>query len=255
MHTHTHTHAFRSCNKLEDKTKLDVILNSQIVRQTVVAYNNIEGSTRRAVCLRLRTLSQVGTSSVYVSSLASNPHTDPVTTTLTLHQIALGLPFRAMNTLGIKNFNQHKFNDARSHAKCYGPGQDPFESIMRRCVKLKKEQVVKVLQFLDNPGFLQDVAYGDKKLDIGGGTMVAIPGVLRKLLPEKLWQEYEVAQTRPPPPPFTVSPPLSLTHTPPLSTQAKNSQIDEDKNIIPGTFTGELTKCVCDPDPNPNPCV
>ena len=61
----------------------------------------------------------------------------------------------------------------------------------RRCVKLNKDQVVKVLRFLDRPGFLQDVAYGAKNLDTGGKTY-KIPCVLRKQLPERIWQDYKV---------------------------------------------------------------
>ena len=112
---------------------------------------------------------------------------------------------------------------------------------------MKKEHVVKVLQFLDNPRFLQDVAYGNKKLHIGGGNMVVIPGVLHKLLPEKLWQEYKVPETlNPPPHTQTHTHTLCLpTRLPICNRPAKNSEIDEDKNIIiPGSFTGELKKCV-----------
>ena len=150
-----------------DKTCLNAVLNSKMVKQTVKAYNSIEGKSHIAGNLRVRTLSQ----------------------------IALGIPFKALRTLGIKDLNHHKFSAARTHAKCYGPGQDPFETARRRCVKLSKALVIKCVQFLDDPTFLQDVAYGTKKLDLGGGKTYAIPGVLRKHLPEKLWQQYEVVLT------------------------------------------------------------
>ena len=114
-----------------------------------------------------------------------------------------------MKTLGIKNFDHHKFHDARSHAKSYGPGQDPFETTQRKCVRLSKEQVVRALRFLDDPRFLQDVAYGTKKLDVGEGKMVEIPAVLRKRLPEKLWQDYQVHKCT-----LTVTPTLTLSPTP-----------------------------------------
>ena len=72
----------------------------------------------------------------------------------------------------------------------------------------------KALTFLSDPKYLQDVAYGSKPLTIGPGKVFEIPAVLRKYIPEKLWQEY----------------------------QAKHSQIDAKGNIIPGTYTGNLTK-------------
>ena len=162
-----------------DKTCLNAVLSSKMVNQTVKAYNAIEGKSHVASKLRVRTLSQ----------------------------IALGIPYKAMRTLGIKGFNHHKFSAARSHAKCYGPGQDPFETTRRTRVQLSKDLVIKCVQFLDDPKFLQDVAYGAKKLDLGEGKTYEIPGVLRKLLPEKLWQQYEVV----------LAPTLTLTLTPILN--------------------------------------
>ena len=89
---------------MQDKTCLRAVVNSPIVKQTVTAYNRIEGKTMSACNLRVRTLSQIG----------------------------LGIPFKAMQKLGLKGFNHHKFTAARSHAKCYGPGQDPLNTIRRR---------------------------------------------------------------------------------------------------------------------------
>ena len=79
---------------------------------------------------------------------------------------------------------------------------------------MNKDDVKKALAFLNDPKFLQDVAYGSKPLTIGPGKVYEIPAVLRKYIPEKLWQEY----------------------------QAKHSQIDAKGNIIAGTYTGDLTK-------------
>jgi hypothetical protein len=71
-----------------------------------------------------------------------------------------------------------------------------------------------VLQFLEDPRFLQQVAYGTKPLDLGEEGLVEIPAVLRKLLPAKLWQEYV----------------------------AKHSEQDSDGNVIPDTYTGEISE-------------
>ena len=110
VHTHTHTHTRaheltrRSPKDMQDKTCLRAVVNSPIVKHTVAAYNRIAGKTDSACQLRVRTLSQIG----------------------------LGIPFKAMQKLGLKGFDNHKFSSARSHAKCYGPGQDPFVTIRRR---------------------------------------------------------------------------------------------------------------------------
>ena len=100
----THSHRVRSGNDIRCKTLLNAVLQSPLVKATVVAHNRIEGSSMRACNLRTRTASQ----------------------------IALGIPFKAMKTLGLHGFNRHKFLGARSHAKAYGPGQDPFDHVRRR---------------------------------------------------------------------------------------------------------------------------
>lgn len=140
-----------------------------------------------------------------------------------------------MQTLGIDGFNNHKFVAARSHAAAFGPGQDPFcqaaqryvfstpfpctPSHLRVClccrsVNITVQNVRRVLKFLDDPRFLQQVAYGTKGLDMGEDGVVEIPAVLRKMLPEKLWQEYV----------------------------ATFSEQDSDGNVMPGTYTGEMCK-------------
>ena len=83
-----------------------------------------------------------------------------------------------------------------------------------RSVNITVRSVRRVLKFLDNPRFLQQVAYGTKGLDMGEDGVVEIPAVLRKLLPEKLWQEYVV----------------------------NFSEHDSDGNVIPDTYTGEMSK-------------
>lgn len=104
--SHTLSSRVRSSNDIRCKTLLNAVLQSPLVKATVVAYNRIEGADMRACNLRVRTLSQ----------------------------IVLGVPFKDMQTLGLHGFDRHKYHDARSHAKAYGPGQDPFEHTRRRYV-------------------------------------------------------------------------------------------------------------------------
>ena len=101
---HSHLHRCRSSKNIKDRTLLNAVLKSPLVKATVCAYNRIEGDSMQACNARVRTLSQ----------------------------IILGIPFKAMKTLGLNPFDRYKFHDARSHARAYGPGQDPFEFERRR---------------------------------------------------------------------------------------------------------------------------
>ena len=60
--------------------------------------------------------------------------------------------------------------------------------------------------------FSSQVAYGTKPLDIGNGETIDIPKVLRKMLPEKIWQEYLL----------------------------EHSEVDSLGNIKPGTYSGQI---------------
>ena len=90
--------------EINDRLCLSALLTSKMVQATVQAYNAIEGTSMKATQLRTRTLSQ----------------------------ISLSIPFKAMQTLGIDNFDKHRFTESRTHAKAYGPGQDAFETEMKR---------------------------------------------------------------------------------------------------------------------------
>ena len=60
--------------------------------------------------------------------------------------------------------------------------------------------------------FSSQVAYGTKPLDIGNGETINIPKVLRKMLPEKNWQEYLL----------------------------EHSEVDSLGNIKPDTYSGQI---------------
>ena len=133
----------------------------------------------------------------------------------TLSIIALSFSLEEIRKLGLKpQISKDVHIRARSHAKAFGAGADQFENAKKRSVSLKREDVNKALEFMDDPTLMECVAFGTSDLDLGDGRTVPIPAQARMVAAEEMWTRFY------------------RTH----------SDIDPDGKVVAGTYTGGLSR-------------
>lgn len=90
----------------------------------------------------------------------------------------------------IPGLTKWRIDEARKHAALFGPGR-PKE--MPDCIRRTRLDPVKVDHFVDfiaSPNYLQDVAFGTKRLKLSNGETVEIPNVVRTVTASRLVDLY-----------------------------------------------------------------
>ena len=90
----------------------------------------------------------------------------------------------------IPGLTKWRIDEARKHAALLGPGR-PKE--MPDCIRRTRLDPVKVdhfVEFLASPNYLQDVAFGTKRLKLSNGETVEIPNVVRTVTASRLVDLY-----------------------------------------------------------------
>ena len=82
-----------------------------------------------------------------------------------------------------------RIDEARKHAFLNEPGQQIEPPQIKRS-RLHPAKVDHFLDFVSSPSFLQDVAYGTKKLKLSDGDTLEIPNVVRTVIASRLVQLY-----------------------------------------------------------------
>ena len=78
----------------------------------------------------------------------------------------------------IPGLSKWRINQTRHHATEAGKGQ-PIPEIPSSRSKTDPEKVDHFVEYLSRPEFVQDVAFGTKKLKLDSGEKIIIPAVIR----------------------------------------------------------------------------
>lgn len=78
---------------------------------------------------------------------------------------------------------------AGEHATTTGPGQPVLEKQIFR-TRIDEEKIDHFLDFVSRPEYLQDVAFSTKTMKLDSGERLAIPAVVRTLIPTRIIEQY-----------------------------------------------------------------
>ena len=155
-----------------DQVYRQTLIRSQLVKNVVDAFNNIDGNDRHARDERRRILST----------------------------IALDFPFKVIRTLGWKipdvgkfqgrHLTRHMFRDARAHAGAFTPGGHPICLQHVQSVTISAAKIADVFTFLMQSDHAQKLASGSNDLVLSTGETFHIPPVARKFLRTHLWVNF-----------------------------------------------------------------
>lgn len=89
----------------------------------------------------------------------------------------------------IPGLSKWRIDQARRHAIDVGEGQPVVETPIFR-TRLDPVKTDHFIDFISRPCFLQDVAYGTRKLKLDSGEHAVIPAVIRTLIPLRIIAQY-----------------------------------------------------------------
>ena len=90
----------------------------------------------------------------------------------------------------IPGLSKWRIDQAHRHAIDVGEGQPVVETPIFR-MRLDPVKTDHFIDFMSRPCFLQDVAYGTRKLKLDGGGHAVIPAVIRTLIPSRIIAQYQ----------------------------------------------------------------
>ena len=91
----------------------------------------------------------------------------------------------------VPGLTKFRIDEARKHALNTKLGQLIESPIMITRTRLDPVKVDHLLDFISSASFLQDVAYGTKKLKLSSGEKIEIPNVVRTAISSRLIQLYQ----------------------------------------------------------------
>ena len=89
----------------------------------------------------------------------------------------------------IPGLSKWRIDQARRHAIDVGEGQPVVETSIFR-TRLDPVKTDHFIDYISRPCFLQDVAYGTRKLKLDSGGHAVIPAVIRTLIPSRIIAQY-----------------------------------------------------------------
>ena len=90
----------------------------------------------------------------------------------------------------IPGLSKWRIDQARRHAIDVGKGQPLVETPIFR-TRLDPVKTDHFIDYISRPCFLQDVAYGTRKLKLDSGGHAVIPAVIRTLIPSRIISQYQ----------------------------------------------------------------
>ena len=90
----------------------------------------------------------------------------------------------------IPGLTKWRVDQARCHATDVGEGQPLLEKPIFR-IRLDPAKTDHFIDYISRPCFLQDVAYGTRKLKLDSGGHAVIPAVIRILIPSRIIAQYQ----------------------------------------------------------------
>ena len=85
--------------------------------------------------------------------------------------------------------SKYRLEQAKKHLLSFGRGQRPPE-VKRYRTAMTLPKVDHFIEFISSPHFVQDVAYGTRKLKLSSGETIRMPNVVRNLISSRIIQQY-----------------------------------------------------------------
>ena len=81
----------------------------------------------------------------------------------------------------VPGLSRYAIDEARRHRRVVGAGQ-PVPTVTQHRERLDMKKAEHFIEFLSQPAFIQDVAYGTRKLRLDSGESILIPNVIRTVI-------------------------------------------------------------------------
>ena len=86
---------------------------------------------------------------------------------------------------------RYRFNVARQHAHMYRGGTE----VETRRMYVSASQLDHFLDFITSEHIIQELLFGERKLKLSSEKKITVPSVVRKVIPERVIQQYNLFST------------------------------------------------------------
>ena len=89
----------------------------------------------------------------------------------------------------IPGLTHYRYNISNLHRLQYGSGAlVPKDKAPR--IRINLQQLDHFLSFITSPHLVQDLPFGEKHLELSSGKIIAVPNVIRTMIPERIVKQY-----------------------------------------------------------------
>ena len=90
----------------------------------------------------------------------------------------------------IPNLTQYRFKIAKQHLLIHGRGSPVPRTVQKR-MYVSPDMVDHFICFITSQNIVQDLPFGQKHLTLTSGEVLAVPNVIRTIIPERIVQQYQ----------------------------------------------------------------
>jgi hypothetical protein len=98
------------------------------------------------------------------------------------------MPYNEIKKL-IPHFTDYKLHQAKRHLLMHGRGQ-PLPKITRYRTGVTLPKIDHFIGFISDPNFVQEVAYGTRKLKLTSGEKIEMPNMVRNIITSGIPKQY-----------------------------------------------------------------
>ena len=90
----------------------------------------------------------------------------------------------------IPGLTQYRFTTANLHRLQYGRATPVQVNLVTR-LRIERKQLDHFLAFITSPHIVQDLPFGEKNLKLSSGEILAVPNVIRTIIPQHIVKQYK----------------------------------------------------------------
>lgn len=90
----------------------------------------------------------------------------------------------------IPGLTQYRFTTANLHRLQYGRAAPVQVNLVTR-LRIERKQLDHFLAFITSPHIVQDLPFGEKNLKLSSGEILAVPNVIRTIIPQHIVKQYK----------------------------------------------------------------
>ena len=83
----------------------------------------------------------------------------------------------------------YRYSISNIHRLQHGPGT-PVPKDKAPRIRINLQQLDHFLSFITSPHLVQDLPFGEKHLELSSGKIIAVPNVIRTMIPERIVTQY-----------------------------------------------------------------